>query len=341
MISYQVQIETGSVARVDNLLMPLTRLTLRQLDAFVLVANMRSFSAAAGRLGLTVQAVSQLVAELETTVGFKLLERTTRRVALSSAGRDYLPSAQAVLRHVQAAEQAADDVRNRASGLVRVGAPLVLASTAVPEAIQCYARQRPKVIVRIRDTPVDHLVDTVSSGDCDIAVGPDRATGGRVGSEALFDSRWVLWCSPNHPLATRRTVRWIDLRSVPLVAAGRDHEISVEGMRLNLPDDVRVAPVDVVDNISTAFGIAAQGLVATLAPAYVGVLATAFGLVMRRVVEPETVRTVCLFRPTGRALSPAAQGFADFLASHLTAWAKSPRVTNEPAVGKQRLGRSA
>lgn len=320
--------------------MPLTRLTLRQLEAFVLVADLRGFSVAAGRLGLTVQAVSQLVAELETTVGFKLLERTTRRVELSSAGRDYLPSAQTVLRHVQAAEQAADDVRNRASGLVRVGAPLVLASTALPEAIQYYARQRPKVIVRIRDVAVDHLVDTVSSGDCDIAVGPNRATGGEAEAEALFDSRWVLWCAPNHPLATCRTVRWIDLRSVPLVAAGRDHEISVEGMRLNLPDDVRVAPMDVVDNISTAFGIAAQGSVATLAPAYVGVLATTFGLVMRRVVEPETVRKVCLYRPTGRALSPAAQGFADFLAGHLAAWAKTHHAAGEWAVGKRRRVRS-
>ena len=321
--------------------MPLTRLTLRQLEAFVLVADMRSFSAAAGRLGLTVQAVSQLVAELEATVGFKLLERTTRRVELSSAGRDYLPSAQTVLRHVQAAEQAADDVRNRASGLVRVGAPLVLASTALPEAIHRYARQRPKVIVRIRDVPVDHLVDTVSSGDCDIAVGPNRATGGAAESEELFDSRWVLWCSTNHPLATRRRVRWIDLRSVALVAAGRDHEISVEGMRLNLPDDERIAPMDVVDNISTAFGIAAQGLAATLAPAYVGVLATTFGLVMRRVIDPETVRKVCLYRPTGRALSPAAQGFADFLSGHLAAWAKAHHAAGERVVNKRRQGRSA
>lgn len=301
--------------------MPLTRLTLRQFEAFVLVADVRSFSTAAGRLGLTVQAVSQLVAELESTVGFKLLERTTRRVELSSAGRDYLPSAQTILRHVRAAETAADDLRNRASGLVRVGAPLVLAATALPPAIHHYAALRPKVVIRVRDCAVDRLVDAVATGDVDIAVGPDRAAGAEVHAQAVFDSPWVLWCAPTHRLASRQRLRWSDLRDVALVAAGRDHEMSVERMRVSTPENERVAPVDVVDNISTALGIATQGRVATLAPAYIKVLAEAFGLVMRRVVEPETVRKVCLYRPLGRSLSPAAEGFADFLASELMAWA--------------------
>jgi DNA-binding transcriptional LysR family regulator len=301
--------------------MPLTRLTIRQIETFVLVSEVRSFSAAAAQLGLTVQAVSQLVAELETTVGFRLLERTTRRVELSSAGRDYLPSARTVLRHIQAAEVAADDVRNRASGIVRVGAPLVLAATALPAIIERYTEDRPKVVVRVRDVSVDRLVDTVASGDLDISIGPDRAIGSEVSSEAIFDSPWVLWCARAHPLAKRRKIRWEELRGLPLVAAGRDHELGVGPMRLSAPEDERVTPVDIVDNVTTAFGIAAQGRVATLAPAYVRVMASTFDLVMLRVVEPETVRKVCLFRPVGRSLSPAAEGFAGFMSTELSKWA--------------------
>lgn len=300
--------------------MPLTRLSLRQLEAFVAVADLHSFSAAGEQLGMTAQAVSQLVAELESTLVFRLFDRTTRRVSLSAAGRDYLGSAQTVLRHVRAAEAAADDVRNRAAGLVRVGAPLVLAASALPQAIQEYRRLRPKVVVRIRDIPVDGLVDSVAAGDVDIAIGPDRAVGQNVAAEPLFESPWVLWCSPDHPLAKRRRVRWADLLETPLVAAGRDHELSVAQMRLTTPENQRVIPVDIVDNISTALGIAAQGLAATLAPAYIGVLANGFGLVMRRVVAPETVRAVCLYRPLGRELSPAAEGFAVYLADWLAHW---------------------
>jgi len=301
--------------------MALTRYTLRQIEAFIAVAETHSFTTAASRLGLTAQAASQLVAELEGILGFRVFDRTTRKVALSSAGRDFLGSAETLLRHVRAADSAADDVRNRASGVVRVGAPLVLASTALPLAMRDYLRRRPKVVVRIRDVPVDRLVDCVAVGDVDLAIGPDRVTDDNVVAQALFDSAWVLWCAPSHPLAKKRSaIRWSDLVDVPIVAAGRDHERNVAQMRLSAPDGVRITPVDVVDNISTALGIASQGLAVTLAPAYVSVLAKLFGLVMRRVVDPEAVRKVCLYRPAARTSSPAADGFAEYLAPWMITW---------------------
>ena len=307
---------------LDNAAMPLTRFTLRQIEAFIAVAQAYSFTVAASRLGLTAQAVSQLIAELETILGFRLFDRTTRKVALSSAGRDFLASATTLLRHVHAADSAADDVRNRASGVVRVGAPLVLASTALPMAMRDYQKLRPKVVVRVRDVPVDQLVDRVADGDVDLAIGPDRHTGTAVQATPLFDSAWVLWCAPGHPLARhRRGVRWAELAEVAIVSAGRDHEHNVAQMHQDVPAGTRVTPVDVVDNISTALGIAAQGLAVTLAPAYVAVLAKPLGLVMRRVVQPESVRKVCLYAPGTRALSPAAAGFADFLTAWIQRWA--------------------
>lgn len=300
--------------------MALTRYTLRQIEAFVAVAEQHSFAGAAQYMGLSAQAVSQLVAELESALDFKLFERTTRRVRLSSAGQDFLGPAETVLRHLQAADRAASDVRNRAAGIVRVGAPLVLASTALPAAIRAYQALRPRVVVRVKDVPVDQLVDAVQAGDVDLAVGPDRPTDESVTCEVIFDSLWVLWCTPAHPLAKRKRLRWADLQGHALVAAGRDHERSVSQMRLNVPEGERIEPVDVVDNISTALGIAAQGLAATLAPAYVGVMAKALGLVMRRVVDPETVRKVCLYQPVARKPSPAAEGFAQHLVYWLRDW---------------------
>lgn len=105
-------------------------------------------------------------------------------------------------------------------------------------------------------------------------------------------------------------------------------------MRLSAPEGARITTVDVVDNISPAFGIAAQGLAATLAPAYVSVLARSFGLAMRRVLEPEAVRQVCLYRPRERKLSPAAEGFAEHLSQALPAWslqAQAEQAARPPA----------
>lgn len=309
--------------------MPLTRITLRQLEAFVAVAHMHSFAAASARLGLTPSAVSQLVAELEGIIGFRVFDRSTRKVALSSAGGGFLSSAEAVLRHLQLAETAAADMRNRAAGVVRIGAPLVLAGTVLPAEIREFVRHRPKVVVRIRDLPVDGLVEAVCSGEVDLAIGPDRPHTREVAREPVFNSPWVLWCSPEHPLSERRRLRWKDIHDVSLVAAGRDHERSVAQMHLNVPEGERVRPVDVVENITTALGLAMQGLAVTLAPAYVGTLAEKLGLVMKRVTSPEVIRQVCIYRPTVRSLPPAAEAFGEFLSQRLRAKAPGLKVVNK------------
>jgi len=298
--------------------MSLPHFTPRQLEAFVTVAELRSFAATADRVALTPSAVSQLVSELEDALGFKLFERSTRRVDITSAGREFLASAESVLKHLRMAQTAASDVRNRAAGIVRIAAPLVVASVILPKAIKAYVQKRPKVRIHIRDVPVEQLVDAVASGDADLALGPDRACGDDVTRIQLFESPWVLWCAPTHPLAHKRSVTWDQLHAYPLVAAGRDHERSVAQMHTGLPNGQRVTPVEIVDNISTAMGLAAADVAATLAPDYVGALAKPLGLVRRRILSPEVMRYVCLYSPARRATSPAAEGFSDHLVKTLT-----------------------
>ena len=307
--------------------MPLPRFSPRQLEAFVTVAELRSFSAAGQRLALTPSAVSQLVAELEGAVGFRLFDRSTRKVAVSSAGRDFLGPAQTALDQLRRADTAAADVRNRATGVVRVAATQALACVVLPAAIKAYRAERPKVVVRIRDAAVEQVVDVVAGGDADLGLGPDRTTGSDVARQALLDSPWVLWCPADHPLAAKATLTWRDLREQPLVAAGRDHERSVAQMRAEQPEGERIVPVEVVDNVTTALGLAAQGLALTLSPAYVGALAEPLGLVMRRVRGPEVMRQVCLYRPVHRTIPPAAEGFAEFLGPWLREWdaARKPK----------------
>ncbi len=295
--------------------MPLPRYTIRQLDAFLTVTDTLSFTEAGNRLGLTPSAISQLVVELEEEVGFKLFDRSTRKVVLSSAGKEFLGPAEMVLRHLRLAETAAADLRKGAAGLVRIAAPMVIASAILPKIVKSYAASHPQVTVRIRDASVERMVDIVESGEVDLAMGPDRNSGDAVTRISLFESPWVLWCTQSHPLARKRVLRWNDLRGEALVAAGRDHERSVTRMRAGLPEEERITPIDVVDNISTALGVAAEGLAATLSPAYVSVWAERFDLVMRRVVDPEVMRQVCLYLPTLRSVSPAAQGFAKFIAN--------------------------
>ncbi|NIF56045.1 LysR family transcriptional regulator [Burkholderia sp. Ax-1724] len=306
--------------------------TPRQLNAFLTVSDALNFGKAGERLSLSASAVSQLIGELESAIGFRLFDRTTRSVSLSPAGREFLPSARSVLKHIELAQAAAADIRNQAAGIVRVAAPMILASTVLPDAIKAYTEGRPKVIVRIHDAAVDNLVDMVNNADVDLAVGSDQPVGNDIVRVDLFKSPWVLWCPASHPLAKRREISWAQLRQQSLVVAGRDYERTVSLTHGSVTEENRIIPVDIVDNISTAFGMAAAGLALTLAPAYVGLLGRPLGLIMRPIVQPEVIRQVCLYHSATRTVSPAAEGFRE----HLIKW-----LGDRDDLGKRGRGASA
>jgi DNA-binding transcriptional LysR family regulator len=293
--------------------------TLRQLEAFLAVSDTGGFTRAADHLHLTPSAVSQLVNELESALGYKVFERSTRKVVLSAAGRALVPAVVALRRQVALTRTAALDIREQAAGVVRIAAPLVVASVMLPQLIASYRKRRPQVVVRLVDCPVESLVDKVATREVDLAMGPDRPVAPEVERVALFSSPFVVWCAPAHPFARRKLLRWADLGREPLVAAGRDHEIHLAAMMRPLPQAQQVVPVQVVDNISTALGLAAAGLCYTISPAYVQALALPLGLVMRRIEEPLVLREMSLFRPADRTLSPAAAGFGEHVVRALAA----------------------
>lgn len=302
--------------------------TLRQLQAFLAVASTGSFTQAAEYLSLSPSAVSQLIIELESLLGYRLFDRSTRKVALSAAGRTFLPSVRDLLRQMDTTRMVATDIRDQAAGLVRIAAPLVIASTVLPRLLAGFRRRHPKSIVRPLDCAVEDLVEKVASRQADLSLGPDRPVGPEVRRIALFPSPWVVWCAPGHRLARMKRIRWSDLAKFELVTAGRDHEIHLASMRQQMPEGSRVMPQHVVDNISTALGMAAAGLCFTLSPAYVESLARPLGLVRRDIEDPMPTREMSLYLPADRHPSPAAVAFADYLQKKL--------VTARPESSHQR-----
>ncbi|MNP70085.1 LysR substrate binding domain protein [compost metagenome] len=87
----------------------------------------------------------------------------------------------------------------------------------------------------------------------------------------------------------------------------------------HLPSDQHFVPAYVVDNISTALGLAASDLavVLSLSPAFVAILARSLGLVMKRIEEPEIIREMSMYVPCDRELTPATQAFLEFIQPYL------------------------
>ena len=125
--------------------------TLRQLRAFVAVAQLGSFSAAAVRLHLTQSALSMLVRSLEDEIGVPLFVRTTRSVKLTDAGRDFLPLAEQMLVDLHNAVADTRARAERARGRIVVAVTPTFASTMLPPLLSRYRAEHPDVQVVLRD----------------------------------------------------------------------------------------------------------------------------------------------------------------------------------------------
>lgn len=300
------------------------RISNRQIEAFMRVAESNSFTGAAQRMRLTNSAISSLIAELENAVGSRLFDRSTRRVVLNENGRQFLPSALSFMRTLREVERMAETLGDQSADTIRVAAPLVIASAILPPIIAEFQASHPNSEVHILDTGVEWLGDRVATGEADLAVGPDQSTDETVKAESLLPSKWVVWLSPEHPLAKKDMLRWRDLKGVQFHTGGHDHERIMEQAMAGLDPSERVVPGPVLDNISTALGLAAAGVGVTLCPAYVEPLAKAFRLEMRRLIDPEFTRYVMLYSPSNRSISGTVTEFSDLLRKRFKELESSP-----------------
>ena len=294
-------------------------LTLRQLRAFIAVADCASFTDAARQLHLTQAAMSVLVRELETELGVRLLDRNTRRVELSEAGRDLYPFAQRVLRELEDAVHSVGELRDKKKGLLRVSAPQMMACTLMPQVIAAYQQRYPLIEVYLSDTVPELMLDRVLSGQSELAIGPDGSSPPELERRPLLRDRHHFVCQPDHPLARKKQVRWRELAGVPFIEPTHDF------MRRLEPELVaagvaapRVQPAHKVSYMTTALGLVAASLGVTACPSYAAPLVQGMGLVMRPLIDPVFYREVCIFSAAGRSLSPAAQSFVDFITAFVT-----------------------
>jgi DNA-binding transcriptional LysR family regulator len=285
--------------------------TLRQLRAFAAVAELGSFTAAAGRLHLTQSALSVLVRELEGVLGVRLFDRHTRRVLPTEAGRELLPRAARILAEVEAAVAGAGELRDKARGRLRLAVPQLMASTLAARAVAAFRARHPGVAIELHDTPTDQLVARVLAGEVELAIGVEVPTAAQVERRVLLRDRHWLVCPATHPLAARARVRWADLAGVPFISPTRDFVRWLEP--LLAPRGLLPVPAHTVAYVSTALGLAAAGLGVTVVPTYGGALAQAWGLVLRPLVAPVFERDVLIYSAPGQGLTPAAEAFVGVL----------------------------
>jgi len=189
---------------------------LRSLRAFVEVARMGSFTAAAERLSLTQSGVSKLVRQLEDELGVVLLKRTTRRVGLTDAGRIVMTHAEEMLQRAQGIASELTELKGLARGELRIGVPTLGPRLMVP-LIGEYRRRYPGVELRFFEDGSRAIESALLEGRLELGGLLAPVDTARFEHRMLIDDRLALLAPSASRWAGRTTVRLADLAGEPLL----------------------------------------------------------------------------------------------------------------------------
>ncbi|WP_410809269.1 LysR substrate-binding domain-containing protein [Micromonospora sp. 067-2] len=199
---------------------------LRQLEAFVAVAEELHFSRAAARLHVAQPALSQQILRLESALGVDLLVRQRRRTALSDVGRLFLVEARRTLELASAAESVAERARRGELGRLRVGYHPTASSQSFLTALATFERAVPDVELSLRELPMGVLGQPLHDDVVDIAF---LSTLGDLGCgqpqlrmRTLSTERFLVAAPAGHALTSRAEIELRDLDGETLVMLGRD-----------------------------------------------------------------------------------------------------------------------
>lgn len=174
----------------------------QSLQAFMAVADNRSFSLAADRLFLTQPAVSKRIAQLEQQLGARLFDRVGRRIRLTEAGRALLPRARQVLLELEDMGRTISNLTGQVGGTLRIGTSHHIGLHRLPPILRRFSKEYPEVKLDIHFIDSEAAWEAVLHGELEMGVvtlPPQPDT--RLSSQVVWNDPLVFMCAPEHPLA--------------------------------------------------------------------------------------------------------------------------------------------
>jgi LysR family carnitine catabolism transcriptional activator len=291
--------------------------TSRQLRAFLLVAKHYNFTRAAEALFITPSGLSLLIRELETQIGFRLFDRTTRHVALTAQGRQLLAVAHRSLEELDGALSRIGQSVRKASDSLSVGAGLLVAANILPQAIKEFRAERPEVRIEVFDADPATVLQKVRAGTLDMGLGSFKNMPGI--RRTLFFRFSLMVIRPDSPTALRRTsTTWSALKEERLIfpapmRALIDQHLARAGASSN--------PAMVLNRFETLIAMVEAGEGTGIVPSSALPVCQRRHVVMSRLINPTVQLDFYQIRNRGRKLSPAAEAFTAFLQGYIARWA--------------------
>lgn len=236
-------------------------LSTKDLKAVIALSQTKNFGQAALLVHLSQSALSALIARVETQIGARLFERTTRAVELTDVGHVFTSYAQELLRDTQRALQAVSDTVHLKTGLVSVAALPSLAASLVPEVFAEFSQRHPEVRLSLLDTLSGPAFDLVRDGKVDFALTAADPKQEDLAYEQLTEDQFLLICPEGHrlgdhcgPISLESTLDYphISMSGSASVRQYIDADLLAKGLRFT--------PVFEVDHIATIGALVREGL---------------------------------------------------------------------------------
>ncbi|OHV05511.1 hydrogen peroxide-inducible genes activator [Mycobacterium talmoniae] len=241
--------------------------TIAGLRAFVAVAEKHHFSGAATSLGVSQSTLSQALSALESGLGVQLVERSTRRVFLTTEGRQLLPRAQAVIEAVTAFTAAAAGSADPLQGSMRLGLIPTVAPYALPAVLAGLADRLPGLTLRVIEDQTERLLTALREGAVDAALIALPADTTGVTEIAIYDEDFVLALPPGHPLTGKKRVPPTELAQLPLLLLDEGHCLRDQALDVCRMAGVRAELANTrAASLATAVQCVTGGLGVTLIP---------------------------------------------------------------------------
>lgn len=191
---------------------------IRQLKAFLAIAETKTFTAGARQMNVTQAAISMQIRQLEDEVGLPLFTRTPRRVILTEAGEYLLERARKILREHDAAIAEIAEIAGAEYGRLRIGSSSsMFATEQLPGILEKLKAKFPNAEITVSSGTSQVLVERILHGEIDVAFVSLPVETSNVQTELLFSDEIVAIAHPSHPLAKERVISAAQLAGEPLI----------------------------------------------------------------------------------------------------------------------------
>jgi DNA-binding transcriptional LysR family regulator len=291
--------------------------SIEQVRAFLVVSRLGSFTKAARILNISQPGLTVQIRLLEEQLKFRLLDRNTRHVELTRAGRDLIPAFQRIVQDFDAIIDNVRDIGSKRQGIIRLACLPSVASTHLPKVIAAFKKKHPQVSYILRDAMGKRIIEMIRSEEVDIGIADGEPNWPDLESIELMRDHLHVIFPKTHRIAKQEKITLESVIKYPLVlmdpAASTRTMLDAAFAHMGR----LVMPVCEVTYISTAIGMVSAGLgLAILSSLSIKAASLkSYPSLQSRAIQDESLtRSISLIRKKGRTLSPAVEEFVKMLA---------------------------